>query len=148
VTGAIEALVWLWPSISSNTEAVSIAGADIEAPILFESGDFKVYLPMIWESGFDLGMSPASLIDFTDLLLTVCTIVGLRYALSVFKILREDGSPFREDIVKALKKLAIALLVIGALSGVIPLLAAGIVWVLCLIFSYGTALQHESDTTL
>jgi hypothetical protein len=62
--------------------------------------------------------------------------------------LRDDGSPFREDIVRALKRLAIALLVIGALSGVIPLLAAGVVWVLCLIFSYGSALQSESDTTL
>jgi hypothetical protein len=148
VAGAFEALAWLWPSLGSNAEAVSAAGVAIEAPLLFKSGDVSIYLPMIWESGFDLSINPAPLIDFRDLLLTVLTLVGLRYALSVFKLLREDGSPFRENIVKALKKLAIALLVIGALSGVIPLLAAGVVWVLCLIFSYGSALQHESDTTL
>jgi uncharacterized membrane protein YccF (DUF307 family) len=103
----------------------------------------------MWESGFDfLGVRSLPITGFDDFLLTIFTIVGLGYAKSVFKLLSQNSSPFREDVVKALIKLAIALLCMGAVSGVIPLLSAGIVWVLCLIFNYGHTLQNESDTTL
>jgi len=148
VACAVEALTWLWSVLSLHTEVVTIAGVEVEAPLLLKLGDTKVYLPMMWETGFNLSVDAEPIIGFDDLLRTVLTIIGLKYALIVFKLLRENGSPFREELVDALKKLAIALLCIGAVSGLIPLLAAGIVWVLCLIFNYGCALQNESDTTL
>jgi hypothetical protein len=78
----------------------------------------------------------------------IFTIIALRFTKRVFRLLRENGSPFREDIVKALKRLTIILLITGTVSGAIPFLAAGIVWVLCLVFDYGRELQNESDTTL
>jgi hypothetical protein len=36
----------------------------------------------------------------------------------------------------------------GIVSGLIVLITAAIVYVLCLIFEYGYALQRERDTTL
>lgn len=149
IVGAAQALSGLWSLLSLHTEVLTIAGVDMEAPLLFKLGDIKVYLPVMWESGFDImGVRSSKTVGFDDLLLTIFTIIGIGYAMSVFGLLREYGSPFREEVVRSLKKLAIAMLLMGAVSGVIPLVAAGIVWVLCLIFSYGHALQNESDTTL
>ena len=78
----------------------------------------------------------------------ILTLIAIRFAKKVFMLLRENGSPFREDVVKSLKKLAIFLLILGGVSGVVTFLAAGIVGVFCLIFDYGRMLQNESDTTL
>jgi len=135
VVGASEAFSWLWSILKLHTEVLTIAGVETELPLLFKLGDFRVYLPIMWTDGFDF-------------LQTIFTIVGLGFAKTVFKRLREDGTPFRDDVVLSLKKLAIALLCMGAVSGVIPFLAAGIVWVLCLIFDYGHTLQNDHDTTL
>ena len=149
VVGALEAVSWLWSVLKLNTEVVTVAGVDMELPLLFKVGSLKVYMPVMWKSGFDFfGARPIAAVGFEDFLLTVFTVAGLRFAKAVFKLLRENGSPFRGDVVVSLKKLAVALLCVGAVSGVIPFLAAGIVWVLCLIFDYGRALQDESDTTL
>jgi len=149
VVGALQALSWFWSLLGLHTEILSITGVDMEAPLLFKLGDVKIYLPIMWESGFDfMGVRSIPIIGFDDFLLTIFTIVGIGYAKSVFGLLRENDSPFREEVVKSLKKLAIAMLCMGAVSGVIPFLAAGIVWVLCLIFNYGHTLQNESDTTL
>jgi len=95
-----------------------------------------------------LGVRSIPAVGFGDLLQTIFTIVGLGFAKTVFKLLRENGTPFRDNVVMSLKKLAVALLCVGAVSGVIPFLAAGIVWVLCLVFNYGRTLQNDSDTTL
>ena len=150
VIGALEALAWLWAVLKYNTEIVTIGGVSVEAPLLFKWGDFKVLLPISWEPGFDLSgnLVSSSGVGFGDLMRIILTAVGLRAAKRVFLMLRENGSPFREDVVAALKRLAIALLCVGAVSGAIPLLAAGVVWALCLIFDYGCALQSERDTTL
>ena len=149
VVGALQALSWFWSLLGLHTEILSIAGVDMEAPLLFKLGDVKVFLPIMWESDFDfIGVRSIPIIGFDDFLLTIFTIVGLGFAMSVFKLLCENGSPFRVDVVKSLKKLAIAMLCMGVVSGVIPFLAAGVIWVLCLIFGYGCTLQNESDTTL
>jgi uncharacterized membrane protein YfcA len=100
------------------------------------------------ESGLDLSDFDFLKFSFGDVLRTAFTIVALAYAKSTFHALRDNGSPFREDIVQRFKQLAIALLCVGVVTGVVGFLAAGIVWVLCLIFDYGCALQNESDTTL
>lgn len=150
VAAALELLAWLWTASHWPTETTVIGGVTVEAPLLFQLGSTKVLLPVAWEPGFRFwtagGSAPA--IGFGEFLATVFTLVGLRFAKAVFKLLRENGSPFREDVVKALKRLAIALLCVGCVSGAIPFLSAGIVWVLCLIFDYGRKLQDESDTTL
>ena len=149
VVGASEAFSWLWSILKLHTEVLTIAGVETELPLLFKFGDFKVYLPIMWAGGFDfLGVRSIPAIGFGDFLQTIFTIVGLGFAKTVFKQLQEDGTPFRDDVVLSLKKLAIALLCMGAVSGVIPFLAAGIVWVLCLIFDYGHTLQNDHDTTL
>jgi hypothetical protein len=78
----------------------------------------------------------------------ILTLIVIRLAKKVFMLLRENGSPFREDVIKSLKRLTIFLLILGGVSGVVTFLAAGIVGVFCLIFDYGRVLQNESDTTL
>jgi len=149
VAGSLQALSLLLSLLNLNTEIVTIAGVEMEAPLLFKLGETKLYLPMAWESNFDI-MGTRSLfeIGFEDLMLTVFTIIGLGFGKSVFSLLRENGSPFRDDVVKSLKKLAIALLCMGVVAGLTSFFAAGIVWVLCLIFDYGRSLQNERDTTL
>ena len=154
VIGILSLVAWLLTGTNLPTEMKTINGVDMEVPILFKLGDTSVLLPIIWQSGFDFSgiraLAPG--LRFTvgigDFIGVLFTIMALRFTKRVFKLLRENGSPFREDIVKALKRLTIILLITGGVSGAIPFLAAGIVWVLCMIFDYGRALQNESDTTL
>jgi len=148
VVAALQGVAWLWSVLQMNTDVVTISGVDMEAPLLFKLGDFKVMLPVMWKPGFDmLGMRTGVETGFGDLLATVLTIVGIAFAKVVFKLLRENGSPFREDVVKSLKRLAIVMLFVGAVSGAVPFLVAAVVWILCLIFEYGCMLQNENDTT-
>jgi len=147
--GVLILLAWLLSGKNLPTETVIINGVNMEMPYLFKLGDTKVFMPVLWKSGFEssgiwFGLN-ASLGDFLGV---IFTIIGLRFTKKVFKLLRENGSPFRDDVVKELKRLTIVLLVVGFVSGIVAFLAAGIVWVLCLIFDYGRALQNESDTTL
>ncbi|MGI6004859.1 MAG: hypothetical protein ACOX88_05540 [Christensenellales bacterium] len=149
VVGALQAFSLLWSFLDLNTEVLKIAGVEAEYPLLFKWGEIKVYLPMAWESGFDfLGVRSVSAANLSGLLLTIFTIIGLGFAKVVFKLLRENGSPFRDDVIRSLRKLSIALLFMGVVSGFVPFIAAGVVWVLCMIFDYGRMLQNESDTTL
>jgi hypothetical protein len=126
----------------------------MEVQPLFKLGNTKVILPMIWKSGFNFSGLKALIpgigitVGIGGFISVIFTIFSLRFTKRVFRLLRENGSPFREDVVKTLKRLTIVLLITGGVSGVIPFLAAGIVWVLYLIFDYGCALQYESDTTL
>ncbi|MDR1664104.1 MAG: hypothetical protein LBR83_04170 [Clostridiales bacterium] len=144
--------VWLWSATHLPTALVEINGRMMEVPYLFKIGNFEVFLPVIWESGFDFDSlrlgDVIPTINFGDLLRSVFILVGLSFAKDVFKRLREDGSPFRKEVVSSLKRFAIALLALGTVSGVVSLLAAAAVWVVCLIFEYGCMLQNESDTTL
>ena len=152
--GVLTLTAWLLSGTNLPTEIVTVNGVDTEVPYLFKLGDTKVFFPIIWKAGFDFSGLYALIpgIGFTvgigDFLGVIFTIIALRFTKRVFKLLRENGSPFRDDIVHALKKLAIVLLITGGVSGAIPFLAGGIVWVLCLIFDYGRVLQNESDTTL
>ena len=153
VVGVMELFAWIWLIANLHTEMVMINGVERELPILFKLGDVRVAWPVIWESGFNFTERFSSRrfvtsVGISDLLSTVFTLVALRYAMRIFKLLRENGSPFRDDVVRALRKLAIVLLVVGGVTGMISFLAAGIAWVLCLIFDYGRILQNESDTTL
>ena len=159
VIGALTLVAWLLSGINLPTETITLNGVDMEVPYLFKFGDTKVYMPIIWKSGFDFssmnGFNPGLLdtrflyrVGIEDFLGIIFTIIGLRFAKRVFKLLRENGSPFREDVIKALKRLTVVLLITGGVAGAIPFLAAGLVWVLCLIFDYGRILQYESDTTL
>jgi len=153
VVGALTLTAWFLSGSNLPSETITVNGLDMEVPYLFKLGDTKVFLPVIWKSGFDSSGIEQLLrgiitVSFGDFLGVIFTIIGLRFTKRVFELLRETGSPFRGNIVKALKRLTIVLLVTGCVSGVIPFLAAGIVWVLCLIFDYGCILQNESDTTL
>ena len=123
-----------------------------EVEPIFKLGNTTVYLPVIVEQNalgnipFIREWAPVNLLE--EFLRTLFTIIAIRFALRLFKQLKEDGSPFRESVVKELKKLAIVLLIIGSVTGAISFIAAGIAWVLYLVFDYGCALQNESDTTL
>jgi len=150
VAAALIAVSWLLIGAGLPTETVTIGGVDLEAPVLFKLGEAHVVLPIAWQSGVDSfgvrGLLPtAGIGDFIGI---IFTIVGLSFAKKVFGLLKENGSPFRDDVIKPMKKLAVVLLVVGIVSGYLPLIAAGIIWVFCLIFDYGRMLQHESDTTL
>ena len=142
VVGALELFTWI----------LTIA----KVQPIFKLGETTVYLYPVIELG-DTDVGSALLREwlptfgefgFEEILGTVAIIVALKFTMRVFKTLRDNGSPFREEVIKELKKLAIALLVLGAFTGIVGFLAAGIVWVLYLIFDYGCALQAESDTTL
>ena len=152
--GILTLVAWLLTGTNLPTEIVTINGVDKEVPYLFKLGETRVFLPMIWESGLDFSRIGAlipgvgSTVGIGDLFGVIFTIITLRFTKRVFKLLRENGSPFRVDIIQAFKRLTIVLLITGGVSGAIHFLAAGIVWVLCMIFDYGRALQNESDTTL
>ena len=153
VVGAMELFAWIWSTANLNTEIVMVNGVETEAPLLFKLGAHRIFLPLIWKSGFDFtGFPPIrgfiSSVGIGDFLSTILTLFAVRLTKRIFKLLRENGSPFRGDIVKSLRKLAIFLLLMGGVSGAVPFLAAGIVWVFLLIFDYGRMLQNESDTTL
>ena len=153
VVGAMELFAWMWSLANLHTEMVMINGVERELPVLFKFGSVRVAWPVMWESGFNFIEQISSRgfvtsVGLGDLLGTVFTLVALRFSMRVFKLLRENGSPFRDDVVRSLKVLAIVLLVVGGATGMISFLAAGIAWVLCLIFDYGRILQNESDTTL
>jgi len=150
ILAAAELLAWIWTAHNLGTEMVTINGVQMNMPLLFKVGNTRVFLPIAWGSSYDFlgasGLIPA--VGLNGFLGTIFTLVGLRFVRKVFKLLRENGSPFRDDVVKSLKVLAIVLLVVGCFSGLVAFLAAGVVWVLCLIFDYGRSLQNESDTTL
>ena len=152
--GVLTLVAWLLTGTNLPTEIVTVNGVDMEVQVLFKLGSTNVILPIIWKSGFDFSCIQALIpgvgfaVGIGDFLGVIFTLIALRFTRRVFKFLRENGSPFREDIVKALQRLTIILLITGGVSGAIPFLAAGIVWVLCMIFDYGRALQNESDTTL
>ena len=154
VIGALSLIAWFVNGSNLPTQIMSIDGVDMEVPVLFKLGNTTVSLPIVWKSDFDyngiLRLIPGIgiKVGISDLIGIAFTIVALRYAKKVFKQLRENNSPFREDTVKALKGLTIVLLITGVVSGAVPFLAAGIVWVICLVFDYGCTLQNESDTTL
>ena len=149
VAGVFGAAAFLWSVMKINTEIINIAGVEMELPLLFKLGNFKVFWPVMWKRGFDLpGISFVSEFGAGNLIQIIITIFGIRRTADVFKLLRENGSPFRSDVAVSLKRLTIALIVMGVVSGAVPFLAAGITWVLYLIFDYGRALQNESDTTL
>ena len=150
VVSALAAVALLWSVLGMNTETVNVNGVAMEFPLLFKLGSVNVALPIAWRSDIDILRMSFSLPEagFTYLLRIILTLVGIRYTKSVFKLLKADGTPFRAEIVTALRKLAVALLLVGVVSGAVPFLAAGIVWALCLIFDYGLALQSESDTTI
>ncbi|GHV26099.1 hypothetical protein FACS18948_0980 [Clostridia bacterium] len=153
VAGVIEVVSWSMSALMLHTDTFIFSGRSIQAPLLFQIGEFKVYLPIFFlgemgEPGIDLSQFDFLTISLGDVLGTAFTIVVLAYAKSLFRALRDNGSPFHEDFVLKFKRLAIALLCTGVVTGILGFLAAGIVWVLCLIFDYGCALQNESDTTL
>jgi len=150
VVAAMELTAWVWSGSGLRTETIIINGVETEAPLLFKFGDVRVVLPVMWKVGYDFGalrgfFPEAGLGNFLG---SVLTLVTLRFTRKIFTLLRADGSPFRDEVVTALKRLTIALLVTGGVSGAIPFIAAGVAWVLCLIFDYGRALQDESDATL
>ncbi|MDR2203368.1 MAG: hypothetical protein LBE76_03535 [Nitrososphaerota archaeon] len=137
IIGILEVTAWLWSVLGLQAEIVTVNGLEIVLP------------PLLWESGVDSVMHGSiRVVGVSDFLRTVSALVGLWFAKNVFKLLQVNGSPFRKDVVKALKKLSIALLCMGMVTSIISLIAAGIVWMLCLIFNYGCSLQDESDTTL
>ncbi|MDR0905034.1 MAG: hypothetical protein LBN00_02460 [Oscillospiraceae bacterium] len=150
IVGAVEAISWFMSVLALHTEAVIIGGKSVEVPFLFKLGELKIYLPVfiLNESGVDLSGFDFLKFSLGDILRTAFTIVALAYAKSTFRALRDSGSPFRRDIAAGFRKLAVVLLCLGVVTGVVGFLAAGIVWVLCLIFDYGCSLQAESDTTL
>jgi len=133
VAGALEAFAWI----------VHVGNI----PVLFKLGKVNVILPHFVTDGITINGSTFTF-GITEVLRTAMTIVIVGMAKSLFKKLRVDGSPFRADIVRGLKILSVTLLFVGIFTGLTSFIAAGVVWVLCMIFDYGCTLQNESATTL
>ena len=114
---------------------------------LFKFGAFTIALPSFIKNGITFNNS-RYIFGFTEVIRTAMTIVIVGMAKKLFKKLRVDGSPFRAYVVADLKTLSIVLLITGLFTGLNSFLAAGIVWLLCIIFDYGCSLQNESNTPL
>ena len=133
VTGAIEAFAWI----------VEVG----KIPALFKFGSITVVLPRFITDGITINGSTYNW-GIVEVVRTAITIIIVGMAKGLFKKFRVDGSPFCADIVTGLKTLSITFLLAGVFTGLNSFIAAGVVWVLCMIFNYGCALQNESDTTL
>ena len=119
-------------------------------PYIFKLGEIRVVLPVIITESITSGIANGIIPEATvvGIIQTVVTIVILSLAKRFLRLLEKDGTPFRPDVVKALRKMAITLVVLGIISGMTGWVAAGVAYVLYLIFEYGCTLQKESDTTL
>ncbi|MCL2698281.1 MAG: hypothetical protein FWE74_09415 [Oscillospiraceae bacterium] len=132
-----------------DTNTIVIAGREIELFTVFSVGYMNVNLPVGWEADINfLGMSFYPAVGFYSSILSAVMAVGTWFTMDVFKKLKEDASPFRSEVVRALKKTAVALLFVGIISGAMSLIAAAIVWLLSLIFEYGAQLQQQADETI
>jgi hypothetical protein len=121
---------------------------EIALPTVFVLNDVSVDLPPGLVGTLNDLMPEFFWGSFAGVLQTVVTIVILKFSKAFFKLLCVDGSPFRSEVVSALRKTAIALLALGVISGLTGWVAAGIAYVLSLAFDYGCTLQNESDATL
>jgi hypothetical protein len=125
----------------------------LKTPYIFKLGNTQVVVPdfvlfldkinTVWGAAQDSGSSALA-----NLAQEIVLVIVLGFTRAVFRLLRDNGTPFRTDVAKALKNLAIALIVFGVFSGLAGWISAAIVGVLYMIFNYGCALQQESDTTL
>ena len=118
-----------------------------QIPALFKIGSITVVVPSFIVDGITINGSTFNF-GVVELVRTIIMLVIVITAKSILRKLQVDGSPFRAGIVVGLKMLSITLLVAAALTGLYSFVAAGVVWVLCMIFDYGCALQNENDTTL
>jgi hypothetical protein len=142
----LSTLVWISELLPLASQTIlKDDGMTINAPVLFEFGKTKVILPVA-----DLSDTPYGgfVLNINDMIEAVVTLVALGFARRIFSLLRKDGNPFRAEVAHGFKRLAIGLLLVGAVTGAVGFIGAAIVWVLYLIFDYGCALKQESDTTL
>jgi len=129
-------------------ESFQLGNTKITLPTVFVLEYTKVYLTKdVTEIAAEL--APTFLWgSFIGIMQSVVTIVVLRFCKGLFVLLKDSGTPFRIEVVKSLRKTAIALLVLGVISEPAAWIAAGIAYVLSMVFEYGVSLQNESDTTL
>jgi hypothetical protein len=126
-----------------------------DQPIL-QIGNMKVYatIPLKSLLGTKLYDEAKSLVDYRiDLSAQVAAFilaqVMLRMVTRLFTRIRENKSPFTEDVVKAIKALAILLgLVVGIDNGILGIVIAFVIYTFGLIFQYGAELQNQADETL
>ena len=150
VVCVFQGIAMMWANKDWPTDTVMVNGREMVVPVLLKIGGTRVALPITWESGTGFFNERRPFLDVraNDLAVNIVVVIGLGFVNSVFKKLRVNGSPFNVEVVKSLRVTSIALLVMGVGAGPTALTAAGIAWVICLIFEYGRALQDESDTTL
>jgi len=149
IAGVFLLFIAILTLINPETTTFVIAGKEIELTTMFNIGNLSFNLPADWETDVNfLGLRFYPAVSFYGFLLAVVTTVGVWFTRDIFNKLRKDASPFRDDVVRALKKTAVAMFAIGIISGIVPLVAAGIIWVLALIFDYGAELQQQADETI
>ena len=119
-------------------QLLSILWTDGKSPLFLWHGT-KVLLPVL---PYD---SPGKAI--WALAQTVFAIIALGFGARVFQALQTAATPFHTDVSARLKPFAVALLLVGVVGNSACLLAAGVTWVLYLIFNYGRALEEEKDQT-
>jgi len=128
----IFSFAWLWFGNITNSTVSEVTGG---VPIFVFRGTTIIF-PFV-------GGTRSQIVE--GIIETVLTIVALSFGMGVFSILKEIGSPFQDEVVDSIKKLAVALLLLGFATGFAGFLASGIAWVLYMIFDYGCALQREKE---
>ena len=143
VYGSFQIVTILWIQLRGGVDIAALE-ADGALPLFVWEGAVwrgaQVFMPVLPYAS----LSQAA----QELVQTVFTVIALGFGARTFRMLREADSPFRPEVVAGLKRLAIALLLVGVFTGAAGFLAAGIAWVVYMAFDYGCALQNESDTTL
>jgi len=153
-------------SVSANG---SLELNGIEYGIVGMTSTEKGFLMEAEADGYTLSFNQLTSTVYLAAVTCVVIWVAMHFISKLCKLFKECETPFTEEIVQALKKLAIALIPMAFLSNlttsvtesimtgnvnivigvdVTTILLVLLVFMLSAIFSYGTMLQQESDETL
>jgi hypothetical protein len=118
---AVELLAWIFTKAEFQ-------------PLLQISGT-RVYIPFM--QGSDGAANSDTFLfanpNLWEVLKDICAVYLLGTAKTVFKLLRGNGSPYRDEVVLRFRRLTVAFIIMGFLSGFMGFLAAAICWILVIL---------------
>ncbi|MDR0935821.1 MAG: hypothetical protein LBM98_03965 [Oscillospiraceae bacterium] len=121
--------------IGAAVELVAWIFIKTEFEPFLKYGEITLYIPFAQASVTEssAGNTLFGGVRFWDVLKDAFAVYLLWTAKSVFKRLRDNGSPYRDEVVIRFKRLTVAFIIFGALSGFAGFLAAAICWVIVLL---------------
>lgn len=131
-------------AIERGDESININIEDFESGVF----SFKVDQDKMIENGTYAETMALYVLTASIVCISVAIILGL--VQRIFTVMREEGSPFGENVLKRIKAIFIAIsIMVGLEIGLgVGLLAGLFFWCLYCILDYGAVLQREVDETL